>query len=381
MTVRLMLRSLSVTCLLLSACGTAGSQREYRSEYAFSGAQIAEIETLVAVHKAPSVGIGLIKNGQLVWTQYFGTQSPGVAVSATTMFNTASVQKAVTSEVVIHLVENGAIDLDEPLSAYYVHPDIADDNRHELLTARIVLTHKTGFLNWPYEYEDGKLAFVNDPGDVYGYSGVGFMILARAIENKLGVPWPTIVRDEIFDPLGMHNASVVQEGWMDGNVVVPANADGGFQEDFTLDYGYWNPADDLYVTVEDYAKFLIGVANNVGVGEALAVERTRVQSDLTENEIWGCDGVLESCPIPFGHGLGWFVFGYDGVLNINHGGNDQTEAAIGYIEPQTGNGAIVFVNSTQGVLLWPKIVDVIDKNQSFTGVFHHVIRKFLTPKE
>ncbi len=376
-----LLSFLSVSCLLLSSCSSSGYQEKYHSEYMFSEAQNEKIEALMAEYNAPSLGIAVIKGGKLVWTKYYGYRSPGIPVDASTMFNTASVQKAVTSEVVIHLVEKGLVDLDEPLSAYYVHPDIADDPRHELLTPRIVLTHKTGLLNWPYEYEDGKLSFVNDPGTVYGYSGMGFMILARALENKLATPWPTIVRDEIFDPLGMRNASVIQERWMDGKAVVPANAKGGFQTDFTLDYGYWNPADDLYVTVEDYAKFLIGVAHNEGVGEEMSAERVRVQSDLTENEIWGCDGVVDPCPSPFGHGLGWFVFGYDGVLNINHGGNDLTEAAIGYIEPQTGDGAIVFVNSTQGVLLWPKVVDVIDSHQKFTSVFHHVIDKFLTPKE
>ncbi len=210
---------------------------------------------------------------------------------------------------------------------------------------------------------------------------MGFMIMARSIEKKLDKPWPEIVRDEIFEPFGMINASVIQETWMDGKYVVPANSEGGFQTDFALDYGYWNPADDLYVTVEDYAKFLIAVAENRGVSEKLSKERVRVQSDLTNNSIWGCDGVVNPCPAPFGHGLGWFVFGYDGVLNIQHGGNDKSEAAIGYIEPQTGDGAIVFVNSTQGVFLWPKIVEIIDKEQKFTLIFNHVIAKFLTPSE
>ncbi len=365
--------------LLLFSC-SSNVQEDSQLPYSLSNAQNDRLLALMADHKAPSMAIGVIRDSKLVLTRYFGDRSPGVPVGATTMFNTASVQKAVTSEAVIRLAAKGLIELDEPLSQYYVHPHIADDPRHELLTARIVLTHRTGFLNWPYEYEDGRLAFVNDPGTAYGYSGIGFMIMARAIEKKLAKPWPAIVRSEIFGPLGMNHSSVVQEAWFENNYVLPANADGGFQTDHTLDYGYWNAADDLYVTVEDYAKFLLSVAANTGVSQQLSEDRVRVQSDLTENEIWGCDGVVDPCPDPFGHGLGWFVFGYDGVLNIQHGGNDRSEAAIGYVEPQTGNGAIVFVNSTQGVLLWPKIVDVIDRDQQFTAVFHHVIDKFLSPK-
>ena len=368
-----------VYSLFLASCNSLNGEQDPHIEYSLSKAQIDQILTLKAEYNAPSIAIGVIRGGKLIRTEYYGNRSPGKPVDATTMFNTASVQKAVTSEAVIRLVEKGLIDLDEPLSAYYVHPDIVDDPRHELLTPRIVLTHRTGFLNWPYEYDDGELAFVFDPGTAYGYSGIGFMIMARAIEKKLAKPWPTIVRDEIFNPLGMNNSSIVQEAWMEEIYVTPADAEGGFRTDFAFEYGTWNAADDLYVTVEDYAKFLIGAAENEGIGEQLAEERVRVQSDLTDDVIWGCDGVVDPCPAPFGHGLGWFVFGYDGVLSIQHGGNDRSEAAIGYIEPQTGNGAIVFVNSTQGVLLWPKIVDVIDKDQKFTAVFHHVIEKFLVP--
>jgi len=57
-----------------------------------------------------------IKRGELVLTRYYGEQAPGRAVDANSMFNTASVQKAVTSETVIRLVEKGLVSLDESLS-------------------------------------------------------------------------------------------------------------------------------------------------------------------------------------------------------------------------------------------------------------------------
>lgn len=356
-------------------------QETESTELELTEAQDAEIRKLMEEFDTPSLGIGIIREGKLVLTRYYGEQSPGFGLNKDSMFNTASVQKAVTSETIIRLVEKGQLDLDEPLSPHYVHPDLVDDPRHEQLTPRIVLTHKTGFKNWPYEYEDGKLAFMNDPGQAYGYSGAGFMILAKAVEAKLEKPWPQIVADEIFIPLGMKNSSTIQEDWMKEKYVVPANPKGGFDEAHQLDLGAWNAADDLFVTVEDYAKFLIAVMKNDGVGPELARERIRVQSDLTNDEIWGCEGEVNPCPQPFGHGLGWFVFGYEGRTNIQHGGNDQTEAAIGYIEPETGRGAIVFVNSTQGVFLWPKVVEVIDDQQDFTKVFNHVINKFLTPSD
>lgn len=370
------------TAIALPVCTPRHKVPDTRvTEIVLSQPQETAIHELMATYKAPSLAIGIIENGVLTSTRFFGEQAPGVPLTAHSMFNTASVHKAVTAETVLRLVEKGLIHLDEPLSPYYIHPDIADDPRHEALTPRIVLTHKTGFRNWPYEYDDGKLAFDNDPGEVYGYSGIGFMILANAISAKLEKPWPKIVRDEIYNPLGMVGAATIQERWMAGNYVVPVDENGQFQTDFELDYGYWNAADDLYITVKDMARFLIGVSRKQGISDALAAERIRVQSDLTDHEIWGCDGVVDPCPAPYGHGLGWFVFGYDGNINLQHGGNDRSEAAIAYIELQTGNGAVVFVNSPQGVLLWPKVVEIVDDKQKFTPVFNHIIDKFLTPEE
>ena len=124
--------------------------------------------------------------------------------------------------------------------------------------------------------------------------------------------------------------------------------------------------------------------NGEGVGPELRAERYRVQSDLTDNEIWGCDhGAVNPCPAPYGHGLGWFIFGYDGNLNVQHGGNDMSEAAIGYFGTATKDGLVVFVNAPnpQGVLLWPQIVDVLDENAKFTAVFHHIISKYIDTSE
>ncbi len=380
--------NIAVVILAVLSCGCIGpkpptpvSKTPESANYSLSDAQDTRLRMLLRKYNVPSLGIGIIQDSKLVLTTYYGEQAPGIPLGRDSMFNTASVQKAVTTETIIRLAEKGVIDLDESLSEHYVHPDLLEDTRHHRLTPRIVLTHKTGFMNWPYEYEDGKLAFLHDPGQTYGYSGIGFMILAKAVESKLKKPWPNIVEEEIFRPLGMRNSSTIKAIWMNEKYVVPANEEGGFQNDYQLEIGDWNAADDLFVSVEDYAKFLIAVMNHVKSDSEFAKERIRVQTDLTNDRIWGCDDTVTPCPKPFGHGLGWFVFGYDGLVNIHHGGNDASEAAIGYIEPQTGRGAIVFVNSTQGIRVWPKVVEIIDEEQEFTKVYNHVIAKFLDAKK
>ncbi|MEM1036718.1 MAG: serine hydrolase domain-containing protein [Pseudomonadota bacterium] len=332
-------------------------------------------------HKARTLGIGIIRDGELVLTRYYGEQAPGIPASSDTMFNTASVSKAITSEVAIRLIDRGVINLDEAISGYYVHPDIKDDPRHTQLTPRILLTHKTGFLNWPHSYEDGKLAFIRDPGEAYGYSGVGFDIFAYFLEQKLGKPFPQIVKDELYTPLNMTKASQHQEEWMHPFMVRPLDETGQFRDDIGLDLGYWNPADDLFVTVEDYARFLIAVMNNEGLSEDAIQLRQTVQSDLTNDPVWECDdGGIDPCPSPYGHSVGWFVYGYGDRLNIQHGGNDMSEAATAYFKTDTRDGMIVFINAPnpEGIQMYVSVVDLLDEDQYYTKIFHYLFEKFFS---
>ena len=57
-----------------------------------------------------------------------------------------SVTKTITAEVIVRLADAGTLSLDEPMSPHWVDPDIKEDSRHNDLTPRLALTHKTGFL-------------------------------------------------------------------------------------------------------------------------------------------------------------------------------------------------------------------------------------------
>ena len=41
------------------------------------------------------------------------------------------------------------------------------------------------------------------------------------------------------------------------NVVIPVDDSGAFRSDYEFEQDYWSAADDLFVSVEDYANFLI----------------------------------------------------------------------------------------------------------------------------
>jgi len=47
----------------------------------------------ITQYHVAGAGVGVIRDGKLVWTGYYGEQAPGVPANARTVFNTASVEK------------------------------------------------------------------------------------------------------------------------------------------------------------------------------------------------------------------------------------------------------------------------------------------------
>ena len=146
----------------------------------FSAANAEEVDRFITTYQKyyniPGVSLALIKDGKMVYHKTYGVRNTmtGDKVDETTLFEAASITKPVFAFAVQRLAERGIIDLDKPLYLYLPYPDIESDERYKLMTARHVLTHRTGFPNWRWMNEDGKLNLKFTPGTAYNYSGEGF---------------------------------------------------------------------------------------------------------------------------------------------------------------------------------------------------------------
>lgn len=177
----------------------------------FNGAVASQIdhfiETYQQYYKIPGVSMALIKDGKLVYHKTYGVRNTFTKepVDSNTLFEAASVTKPVFSFAVHKLAERGVIDLDKPLYLYLPYPDIAYDERYKLITARIVLTHRTGFPNWRWMNADGKLDLKFTPGTNYGYSGEGFEYLKMVIQKITGKKVEQVLQEEVIQPIGLYH--------------------------------------------------------------------------------------------------------------------------------------------------------------------------------
>jgi len=165
------------------------------------------IETYRAFYDIPGVSLALIKDGKLVYHKTYGVRNTmtGDKVDDNTLFEAASITKPVFSLAVQKLAERGVIDLDKPLYLYLPYKDIESDERYKLITARHVLTHRTGFPNWRWMNADGKLNIRFTPGTAFNYSGEGFEYLKLVVEKITGKKVEQVLQEEVIEPVGLYH--------------------------------------------------------------------------------------------------------------------------------------------------------------------------------
>jgi CubicO group peptidase (beta-lactamase class C family) len=165
------------------------------------------IETYQNYYRIPGVSMALIKDGKVVYYKTYGVRNTitGAKVEEQTLFEAASVTKPVFAFAVERLADRGIINLDKPLYEYLPYKDIENDERYKLITARHVLTHRTGFPNWRTMNPDNKLNLKFTPGTGYGYSGEGFEYLKLVVEKITGKKVEQVLQEEVIEPMGLYH--------------------------------------------------------------------------------------------------------------------------------------------------------------------------------
>jgi CubicO group peptidase (beta-lactamase class C family) len=301
-----------------------------------------ETEKWLVKNRIPTLGIGFIKDGKIAEIKVFGILEKGKPAPENTIWNVASLTKPITSLVTLKLVNAKLWDLDAPLYKYWIDPDIADDPRTKLLTTRHILSHQSGFPNWRFKTENGKLAFEFEPGTKYQYSGEGFEYLRKALENKFHRSLNELADSLIFKPLQMKDTKYYWDQTVDeGRFAKPHDPNGHPYEIYKNKTE--NGADDLLTTVEDYTKFILHVMHGAGISKDLYNQMMGEQVRIKTNKYWG---------------LGWWIdenIGNDENAII-HGGDDQGVHTIVFMLPASDQGLVIFTNCDNGTDIYIQTV-------------------------
>jgi CubicO group peptidase (beta-lactamase class C family) len=203
-------------------------------------------------------------------------------VTDETLFDAGSMSKTPFAFLVLKMVEKGILSLDQPLYTYLPNPDIAYDNRYKSITARMVLCHTSGFVNWRFFNKDNKLDLKFTPGTSWGYSGEGYEYLANVVAHLNTISkndLQDLFQKEVAGPLGMRHASYTWNdyseqhratGHVDGKVVI---SDWGTS---AKNPGFF-AAFSLQTEAISYANFLIAMIKEEGLKKTIFDEMLKVQ--------------------------------------------------------------------------------------------------------
>jgi CubicO group peptidase (beta-lactamase class C family) len=268
-----------------------------------------------------------------------------------TLFEFGSIGKSFTAICYLQLAEAGRVDLHAPITEYL--PWFSVQSVYEPVTIHHLLTHTAGIIGGTdftpgQEFEVWSLRNTTTgtpPGTFFHYSNIGYKALGLALERIEGKPYAAIIKERIFDPLGMTNASAVIDATIRPRLAV------GYQPEFDdrprlpahgLVPAPWletNTADGcLSASATDLAIYLRMLLNRGAFpgGRLISEESFRL---MTTSHIDTADG-------------GGYGYGYALAIQVDpatgafgHGGG-----MVGYVSSMEGNldsglGAVVFTNS------------------------------------
>lgn len=314
---------------------------------------------LMSRYRVPGAAVLQIENHRVVQATYAGARVAGGAdlITAATHFEVASMTKPLCAYAALQLVEQGQLDLDQPLVSYLGKPYLNDEPRHEKITARMVLTHTSGYPNW--RPKGGPLKVLHEPGSAYLYSGEGFLMLQRAIEAITGEAYEAVLQRRLLQPLGMSRSDHV---WNEAQADLAAaghDAEGRPKASRPL-YREANAAYSLYCTPSDYARFVLEMMNPDRRGAPLlSADSLRLMltpaSPPTGREPLRRQGQTGTGDIRYG--LGWAIEPTPSGPRVRHSGSNGTGfRSHTEFDPATGHGLIIMTNSVNGDQLWQDLV-------------------------
>lgn len=333
------------------------------------------VNRLMDTAHVAGLALSILNNKKVIYQNTYGFKNVNTEelLDTATVFYGASLSKAVFAYLCMMMVQEGVLHLDRPLYTYLDEPipnykgfeDLAGDDRWKLITARMCLSHTTGFPNWRFldvhtgEYvRQGKLAIHFTPGTRYAYSGEGLMLLQLVLEGQAGRGLEELAREKIFVPFGMSHTGYEWRA--------------EFEEDFAYghdEYGALLPkkwrqkaggAGTMETTLTDYSRFIEGAMNHKGLRkdlwEEMMMPQIRIHSvhqfpTITDRT------TTENDSIELAYGLGW------GVLKSPYGraffkeGHDEGWRHYNINFVDHGTAIIIMTNSSNGERIFKELLE------------------------
>jgi len=319
-------------------------------------------ERMAELH-IPAVSIAVFENGRISWARAYGVAKAGEArpVTPETLFQAASMSKAIAAAAALRLVEQGRLDLDRDVNTELKGWKVPDSpfTATQKVTLRRLLSHTAGLTVSGFPgYEAGKpvpttLQVLNGappantpairsweaPGGGFAYSGGGFTVAQLMIVEAGGKPYPQLISELVLKPAGMRRSMIAQP--LPDALVAGATAGHDPKGVAIPGERHTYPeyaAAGLWTTPSDYARFMIALQHAyAGRGDGLLRQAT-ARTMLT--------------PVDSGYALGEIIEQRGARQAFQHSGGNAGFACFSFaFLDGSGQGVVIMTNQDRGTLL------------------------------
>jgi CubicO group peptidase (beta-lactamase class C family) len=319
---------------------------------------VATIGQRMSEAGVPAVSVAFIENGKVSWSRTFGEVLAGSCRQASpeTLFQAASLSKAVTAAAALRMVDMGQLSLDRDVLAQLKGWRLPNGTDGPAITLRQLLSHTAGLsvAGYPGYAAGGPVPTLAEslagagktntpalrlfaaPGGQMAYSGGGYSVVQLLMTEASGQSFETLADRILLRPAGM-NRSSFQQPLSAAQKQVAARAHDA-QGRPVAGGGHIYPelaAAGLWTTAADYARFLIAIQDSWAGGRG-ALLRSQTARAMVN-------------PVMSNYGLGVVAAGPGGRWFITHGGsNEGFQCRFAAFLDGSRQGVVIMTNSENG---------------------------------
>lgn len=320
----------------------------------------------------PGMSVALVSDNEVVYADGFGARdlSENAPMTPDTLYGIGSCTKSFTTLGILQLVEEGALDIDDPVSDYV---SVYDDAPGDQITIHDLMCHGSGmpsdatavalitryvtgdptptplsdyddFARHVEESLDTRAVERDDP---FFYYNSGYTVLGEIIGTVSGKPYREYVRNEILNPLDMDQSTFDRETFEDDDDAMTGYykddgdlAEGDFPHDQIID-----APGGLLSSVREMANYLRMQMNGGELdGERLVTAdgAAAMHTPYTTREV-RLDGTAQE------YGYGWMIQDFLGDRLVEHGGTISVSTGyVGFLE-DANLGVVIGCNTASSI--------------------------------
>jgi len=272
-------------------------------------------------------------------------------VTKDTLFQVGSVSKPVAAWAFMHLVQDGKLELDTPMSQYLTRWQIpASEYDINGVTLRRLLSHTAGLSLHGYAgfapdvklpstvaslsgdtNGSGAVFLQSEPGTQWSYSGGGYTLMQLLVDEVAGMAFSDYVLEHVFLPLDMDHSTYYPTDEQLANTAQAHDFHFGVLPNFRFAA---EAAAALHSTAEDLAKF--------------AVANMSDNTVLTTDTVVVMHTAVEGTDVKWGLG---FSLHADGKAVGHDGSNIGWKALLRFV-PESGKGIVILTNAESGARMF-----------------------------